>query len=494
MNILGILGGDPEVRNGFNDIRVHFDIDADADAGGHRGARGAVAEALGGVRRRHEPVERQRHASTDRAGTLTHIPVVVIGAGHAGLAVSRVLSDRGVEHVVLERGEVANTWRTERWDSLRLLTPNWQTRLPGLAYDGDDPDGFMTVAGARRASSSATPSHVDAPVRTRTEVTSRRRRRLGLRRVDHRRDLGGAGRRAGDGRLQPAPSSPPSRPSLPAELEQVTTLDYKRPDRLRPGRVLVVGASATGIQIADELLRSGREVTVAVGEHVRMPRTYRARRHHVVARPHRAPRRALRRGRRPRPRPPRPLAAARRHAGPRRPRPQRARRRAAPSSSGGSRRCATARRYFSGSLRNVCTLADLKLIRLLDTIDAWAAAGGLGDAGGRRVPSRRASPTRRGSRRPRRRRLRDRALGHRLPRRLLVARRCRCSTARASCATTAASSATRRGCTGSGSTSCGAASPASSTAPRTTRPTSSRTSSGTSAHNQDIPYQLCVVC
>ena len=76
---------------------------------------------------------------------MTQVPVVVIGAGHAGLAVSHVLTGRGVDHVVLERGEVANTWRTERWDSLRLLTPNWLTRLPGLAYDGDDPDGFMTV-------------------------------------------------------------------------------------------------------------------------------------------------------------------------------------------------------------------------------------------------------------------------------------------------------------------------------------------------------------
>ena len=84
---------------------------------------------------------------------LSHIPrrtagaidVVVIGAGHAGLAISQLLSTRGVEHVVLERGEVANSWRKERWDSLTLLTPNWQTRLPGCAYDGDDPDGFMTI-------------------------------------------------------------------------------------------------------------------------------------------------------------------------------------------------------------------------------------------------------------------------------------------------------------------------------------------------------------
>ena len=69
----------------------------------------------------------------------------MIGAGHAGLAASRFLTDRSIDHVVLERGEVANSWRRERWDSLRLLTPNWQSRLPGHAYDGPDPDGYMTM-------------------------------------------------------------------------------------------------------------------------------------------------------------------------------------------------------------------------------------------------------------------------------------------------------------------------------------------------------------
>ena len=70
---------------------------------------------------------------------------MVIGAGHTGLAVSYCLRDRAIDHVVLERADVANSWKTERWDSLRLLTPNSQSRLPGLAYEGDDPDGFMTV-------------------------------------------------------------------------------------------------------------------------------------------------------------------------------------------------------------------------------------------------------------------------------------------------------------------------------------------------------------
>ena len=70
---------------------------------------------------------------------------IIIGAGQSGLAMSRHLTARSIDHVVLERGEVANSWRTERWDSLRLLTPNWQSRLPGYAYTGNDPDGFMTM-------------------------------------------------------------------------------------------------------------------------------------------------------------------------------------------------------------------------------------------------------------------------------------------------------------------------------------------------------------
>jgi putative flavoprotein involved in K+ transport len=317
---------------------------------------------------------------------VTHVPVVVIGAGHAGLAVSHALSGHGVDHVVLERGEVANTWKTERWDSLRLLTPNWQTRLPGLAYDGDDPDGFVTVAELigfieRYA------EHCDAPVRTGTEVTSVAQgdggyvvtTTEGTWEADAVVLATGAFNR---------PNVPGLATSLPDELEQVTTLDYKHPGRLRPGRVLVVGASATGLQIADELLRSGREVTVAVGEHVRMTRTYqgrdimfwldrigrlderydevddlvRARRvpsPQLVGTPDRADldlnaitaRGAELVGR---------LAAVR-----------------------------DGRALFSGSLRNVCNLADLKLARLLDTIDAWAAQEGLdGDGIVRSEPTR----------------------------------------------------------------------------------------------------------
>jgi putative flavoprotein involved in K+ transport len=97
--------------------------------------------------------------------------VVVIGAGHSGLAMSHCLAGRGIDHVVLERGEVANTWRRERWDSLRLLTPNWQARLPGFAYQGDDPDGFMTMPEVIDFIGTYA-RHVDAPVETLTPVES----------------------------------------------------------------------------------------------------------------------------------------------------------------------------------------------------------------------------------------------------------------------------------------------------------------------------------
>src|ERR1700753_1886149 len=107
-------------------------------------------------------------SASDRFDTIT---TVVIGAGHAGLAMSRCLTERSIDHVVIERGEVANSWRTERWDSLRLLTPNWQSRLPGFGYDGNDPDGYRTMPEVvafldRYASVTST------PVETRTKVTS----------------------------------------------------------------------------------------------------------------------------------------------------------------------------------------------------------------------------------------------------------------------------------------------------------------------------------
>src|SRR5882724_12800183 len=103
-----------------------------------------------------------------RAGT---VDVVVVGAGHAGLAMSCVLSQSSIDHVVFERGEIANSWRRERWDSLRLLTPNWQSRLPGHAYSGPEPDGFMTMSEVIGFIDEYA-KIVAAPVRSFTTVTS----------------------------------------------------------------------------------------------------------------------------------------------------------------------------------------------------------------------------------------------------------------------------------------------------------------------------------
>ena len=172
-DIRGILGADSDVRNGYNDIKVTFNIDADASRQdiealvAQSQKRSAVFDAL--TNPTNVTVDRRRSRLRGRA--IERTTTVVIGAGHAGLAASHFLSDRSIDHVVLERGEVANSWRRERWDSLRLLTPNWQSRLPGLRYEGPDPDGYMTVGEVtefieRFAKVSR------APVRTGVNVTS----------------------------------------------------------------------------------------------------------------------------------------------------------------------------------------------------------------------------------------------------------------------------------------------------------------------------------
>ncbi len=198
---------------------------------------------------------------------------VIVGAGHAGLAMSRCLGGLGIDHVVLERGEVANSWRTERWDSLRLLTPNWQSRLPGHDDAGDDPDGFRTVpelvafiedyAGA-----------IAAPVETHTTVTSVAAADRGYRVATDRGEW-----RARAVVLASGACNLPAVPKLelPAAVTALTAMQYRNPAQLDPGGVLVVGASATGIQLAREIRQSGRPVMLAVGEHVRVPRSYRGR-------------------------------------------------------------------------------------------------------------------------------------------------------------------------------------------------------------------------
>jgi putative flavoprotein involved in K+ transport len=188
---------------------------------------------------------------------------------------SRCLTERSIDHVVLERGEVANSWKTERWDSLRLLTPNWLSRLPGYRYQGDDPDGYRTMP-ETVAFLQWYAQRISAPVRTHTTVTRVRRTEGGY---TVSTDQGEWRTRAlvlASGACN-TPSVPAFAGALPPGIAALTPMQYRNPSQLEEGGVLIVGASATGVQFADEIQRSGREVTLAVGEHIRMPRRYRGR-------------------------------------------------------------------------------------------------------------------------------------------------------------------------------------------------------------------------
>jgi putative flavoprotein involved in K+ transport len=204
---------------------------------------------------------------------MQRVTTVVVGAGQCGLAMSRELSRRSVDHVVLERGRVGNSWHVERWDSLRLLTPNWMSGPAGHPYRGPDPDGFMSgIEFADRLNRAATLD--GAPVMTETRVLS----------LDQ---LGGGYRVQTDQGVIVCesvviatgecaiPKVPGIAADLPGDVMQVTPQTYKRPSDVPEGGVLVVGASASGLQIARELNAYGRQVTLAVGNHLRLPRHYR---------------------------------------------------------------------------------------------------------------------------------------------------------------------------------------------------------------------------
>jgi putative flavoprotein involved in K+ transport len=274
---------------------------------------------------------------------------------------------------VLERGEVANSWRRERWDSLRLLTPNWQSRLPGLRYEGADPDGYMT-AGEVTELIERFAKVSRAPVRTGVNVTSVRTAGDGYQVTTSDGEIRSQAVVIASGACN-RPTVPPLSDAVPALVRQLTPFDYRDPGQLPDGGVLVVGASATGVQLAAEISRSGRPVTLSVGEHVRLPRLYRGRdvlwwmdaagvwdqRYDEVE----------------------DLTRARQL-----PSPQLV---GTPERAALDLNALTAlgvelvgrlamvrdgRALFSGGLRNVFALADLKLNRLLDTFDEWALTSG----------------------------------------------------------------------------------------------------------------------
>ena len=312
---------------------------------------------------------------------------VVIGAGQAGLATSWWLSESSIDHVVLERGELANSWRTERWDSLRLLTPNWQSRLPGYTYEGDDPDGFRTMPETIELFEGYARS-IAAPIQTQTTVKSLRRIDDGYEVVTDNGTWQCETVVIATGACNIA-QVPKVAQSIPPTISTLTSMQYRNPHQLEEGGVIVVGASASGTQIADEIRRSGRDVTVATGEHVRVPRTYRGKdiqwwmdaagvldeRYDEVDDIVRA-----------RNVPSLQLAGYADH-----------RMIDLNSLSGIGVKLVgrlagfnDGKAQFSGSLRNVCSLADLKMNRLLTAFDEWAAEN---PGSGKLEPSHRFEPT-----------------------------------------------------------------------------------------------------
>lgn len=202
--------------------------------------------------------------------------VVVVGAGQAGVAMSEHLGSRGVAHVVLERHRIAERWRSERWDSLVANGPAWHDRFPGREFPDTAPDAFASKDEIAEYFT-AYADEIDAPVRCGVEVTSVRNNagRPGF----HVETSEGAV----DARFVVAATGPFQRPVIPpvvpdgAVTAQIHSSQYRNPGQLPDGAVLVVGAGSSGVQIADELRRSGRRVFLSVGPHDRPPREYRGR-------------------------------------------------------------------------------------------------------------------------------------------------------------------------------------------------------------------------
>jgi putative flavoprotein involved in K+ transport len=208
--------------------------------------------------------------------TSEEFEVVVVGAGQAGVAMSEHLTNTGISHVVLERDRIAERWRSERWDSLVANGPAWHDRFPGLEFEGYDPDEFVPkeavadyfVAYAKK---------FKVPIRTGVEVKSvtRNSTNVGFRVVTSEGEIEAKYVVAATGPFQ-KPAIPPVVPDT-ASIHQLHSSDYHNPEQLPAGAVLVVGAGSSGVQIAADLRKSGRDVYLSVGEHDRPPRRYRGR-------------------------------------------------------------------------------------------------------------------------------------------------------------------------------------------------------------------------
>ena len=203
------------------------------------------------------------------------VEVVIIGGGQAGLALSYYLTQQGRTHLVLEQGQVGETWRSGRWDSFTLNTPNWMTQLPGFAYQGDDPDGFFPreeiVDYLERYAAS-----FHAPLHCGIQVTAVRQHPEGDGYLVEAEPLTFAARHVvlATGAF-PKAKLPPASAALSVDLCQMHTSEYRNPQTLPSGAVLVVGTGQSGCQIAEELHESGRQVYLSTSSCGRVPRRYR---------------------------------------------------------------------------------------------------------------------------------------------------------------------------------------------------------------------------
>jgi putative flavoprotein involved in K+ transport len=207
----------------------------------------------------------------DSAAVPERFDAVVIGGGQAGLSASYELTQRGVDHVVLERGRIGQTW-SDLWESFCLVTPNWSVRLPGHPYDGDDPDGFMPrdeIVHYLEWYAAATRT----PIREGTEVTSigPRDGRFTIRTASGTIEAGSV--IVSTGAYQ-RPYRPPGAGTLREDLVQLDARSYEEPAQLPEGRVLVVGAGQSGCQIAEELHEAGRDVVLSCGRAPWLPRRF----------------------------------------------------------------------------------------------------------------------------------------------------------------------------------------------------------------------------
>jgi putative flavoprotein involved in K+ transport len=205
---------------------------------------------------------------------MKHVNTVIVGGGQAGLAMGRCLAEHSIDHVILERGQIAERWRSARWDSLCMLTPNWQSRLPHWHYQGDDPHGFMTMGEFIRHLEAYAESY-EAPVETGTTVLATERRKDGLFQVTTDRGEWVSSNLVIATGFCDVPRVPEFAAEVSDDITQIVPAQYRNPGQVPKGQVLIVGASSTGLQIGEELLEAGHDVTIAVGTHIRVPRRYR---------------------------------------------------------------------------------------------------------------------------------------------------------------------------------------------------------------------------